>query len=64
MPDDFEDIPELEAVEEEDADETGIDLKDIDLVMAQVGASRAAAVRALRESGGDLVNAIMRASEV
>jgi nascent polypeptide-associated complex subunit alpha len=44
-------------------DETGIDPKDIDLIMAQVNCSRAKAVRALRESGGDLINAIMAASE-
>jgi len=36
---DEEDIPELQAVEEDDdgpVDETGVDPKDIDLVMAQV----------------------------
>jgi len=36
-PDDEDDIPELEAVEEDGpVDETGVDPKDIDLVMAQV----------------------------
>jgi Transcription factor homologous to NACalpha-BTF3 len=54
-------------------DETGVDQKDVDLVMAQVSVtytyavlcsfvtqvncSRAKAVRALKESGGDLINA-------
>ena len=55
---DDDDIPELEAAEEEGpVDETGVDVKDIDLVMQQVGCSRAKAVRVLKESGGDLINA-------
>jgi len=62
--DNDDDIPELEAPEEEGpVDETGVDPKDIDLVMAQVNCSRAKAVRVLKESGGDLINAIMAASE-
>jgi len=62
--DDDDDIPELEAPEEEGpVDETGVDPKDIDLVMAQVNCSRAKAVRVLKESGVDLINAIMAASE-
>jgi len=61
---DDEDIPELEAPEDEGPiDETGVDPKDIDLVMAQVNCSRAKAVKVLKESGGDLINAIMAASE-
>jgi NACalpha-BTF3-like transcription factor len=43
--------------EEEEVDETGVDPKDIDLVIQQVGCSRAKAVRVLKESGGDLINA-------
>jgi nascent polypeptide-associated complex subunit alpha len=63
MPVDFEDVPELEDDTIEDTvDETGVDPKDIKLVMEQTGASRAKAVRALKESGGDLINAIMAAS--
>ncbi|EKM55599.1 uncharacterized protein PHACADRAFT_256327 [Phanerochaete carnosa HHB-10118-sp] len=59
-----DDIPELEAVEEEGpVDETGVDPKDIELVIQQVGCSRAKAVKVLKESGGDLINAIMAASE-
>lgn len=56
--DDEDDIPELEAPEEDGpVDETGVDPKDIELVMAQVNCSRAKAVRVLKESGGDLINA-------
>jgi len=63
--DDDDDIPALEApVEEEgEVDETGVDAKDIELIMAQVGCSRAKAVKVLKESGGDLINAIMAASD-
>ena len=53
-----DDVPELEAPEDDDpVDETGVDPKDIELVMAQVNCSRAKAVRVLKESGGDLINA-------
>jgi len=62
--DDDDDIPDLEPAEEEgEVDETGVDSKDVELVMAQVNCSRAKAVRVLKESGGDLINAIMAASE-
>ncbi|KAI0725165.1 nascent polypeptide-associated complex alpha subunit [Fomitopsis betulina] len=62
--DDDDDIPELEEVQEEGPiDETGVDPKDIELVIQQVGCTRAKAVRVLKESGGDLINAIMAASE-
>ncbi|KAF9227620.1 nascent polypeptide-associated complex, alpha subunit [Gyrodon lividus] len=62
--DDEDDIPNLEAPEDDGpVDETGVDPKDIELVMAQVNCSRAKAVRVLKESGGDLINAIMAASE-
>ena len=44
---------------EEPVDETGVETKDIDLVMSQAGCSRAAAVKALKENDGDLVNSIM-----
>ncbi|WP_329600081.1 hypothetical protein OIE43_43680 [Streptomyces pseudovenezuelae] len=59
MPEAFEDVPEPE---DDTVDETGVDPKDIELVMEQVGVSRAKAVRALKESGGDLINAIMAVS--
>ncbi|KZS99083.1 nascent polypeptide-associated complex, alpha subunit [Sistotremastrum niveocremeum HHB9708] len=62
--DDDDDMPDLEPAEEEgEVDETGVDPKDIELVMTQVNCSRAKAVRVLKESGGDLINAIMAASE-
>lgn len=52
--------------EEEDdgspIDETGVDSKDVDLVMEQVHVSRRKAVKALKESDGDLINAIMSLS--
>ena len=45
--------------EEEEVDETGVEAKDIDLVMSQAGCTRAKAVKALKENDGDLVNSIM-----
>ncbi|TVU47026.1 hypothetical protein EJB05_06602 [Eragrostis curvula] len=44
---------------EEDVDETGVEPKDIELVMTQATVSRARAVKALKASGGDIVSAIM-----
>jgi nascent polypeptide-associated complex subunit alpha len=51
----------VEAVEEDDeeVDETGIDAKDIQLVMSQASVSKAKAVAALRSNDNDIVNAIM-----
>ena len=54
-----------EEEEEDDSapiDETGVDSKDVDLVMEQVSVSRRKAVKALKESDGDLINAIMSLS--
>lgn len=54
--------PEHEEEEEEDGeevDEAGLELRDIELVMAQANVSRAKAVRALRDNQSDIVNAIM-----
>jgi nascent polypeptide-associated complex subunit alpha len=48
-----------EAEDEEDVDETGVEPKDIELVMTQAGVSRAKAVRALKITDGDIVSAIM-----
>ncbi|XP_037593020.1 NAC-alpha domain-containing protein 1 isoform X3 [Cebus imitator] len=45
--------------EEEEVDEAGLELRDIELVMAQANVSRAKAVRALRDNHSDIVNAIM-----
>ncbi|KAF6005233.1 hypothetical protein F1559_003040 [Cyanidiococcus yangmingshanensis] len=44
---------------DEDVDETGLDPKDIELVVQQADVSRAKAVRALRNNTGDIVNAIL-----
>jgi len=61
---DDDNMPDLEAPEDDGpVDETGVDPTDIDLVMQQVSCTRAKAVRVLKESGGDLINAIMAASE-
>lgn len=61
-----EDMPESRpaaaAVEEDDGeevDESGVEAKDIELVMTQANVSRARAVKALKASGGDIVSAIM-----
>lgn len=48
-----------EDVEEEEIDETGVEPRDIELVMTQAGATRSKAVEALKKSNGDIVSAIM-----
>jgi len=50
---------DAEAQPEEAVDESGVEAKDIELVMTQAGCSRSKAVKALKENDGDLVNAIM-----
>ncbi|PON71948.1 Nascent polypeptide-associated complex subunit alpha [Parasponia andersonii] len=45
--------------EEEEIDETGVEARDIDLVMTQAGVSRNKAVKALKAHDGDIVSAIM-----
>jgi nascent polypeptide-associated complex subunit alpha len=50
--------PSIE-VEDEDVDETGVEPKDIELVMTQAGVTRAKAVNALKATDGDIVSAIM-----
>jgi len=52
-----ETIEEESEGEEEDA--TGIEEKDIDLVMSQANVSRKKAIKALRSADNDIVNAIM-----
>ncbi|XP_017551273.2 uncharacterized protein nacad isoform X1 [Pygocentrus nattereri] len=56
-------IPSLtikeESEEEEEVDESGLEQRDIELVMAQANVARAKAVRALRHNKNDIVNAIM-----
>lgn len=48
-----------ESEEEEEVDDTGVEEKDIDLVMCQANVSRAKAIKALRNNNHDIVNAIM-----
>ncbi|KAK4403718.1 Nascent polypeptide-associated complex subunit alpha-like protein 2 [Sesamum angolense] len=45
--------------EEDEVDETGVEPRDIDLVMTQAGVSRTKAVKALETHDGDIVSAIM-----
>ncbi len=40
-------------------DETGVESKDIELVMSQANVSRARAIKALKSNDNDIVNAIM-----
>ncbi|KAF6253589.1 NAC domain-containing protein [Scenedesmus sp. NREL 46B-D3] len=54
--------PAAATIEEEDGeevDESGVEAKDIELVMTQANVSRARAVKALKASSGDIVSAIM-----
>jgi len=51
-----------DAADEGDVSAEGIEDKDIDLVMQQADVSRAAAIKALKNNEGDLVNAIMELS--
>merc|ERR1712050_168048 len=54
----------VEEVEDDDGevDETGVEAKDIELVMSQVQCSRAKAVAALKANNNDIVEAIMQLS--
>uniref|UniRef100_UPI0016597CBA nascent polypeptide-associated complex subunit alpha-like n=1 Tax=Halichoerus grypus TaxID=9711 RepID=UPI0016597CBA len=48
-----------EKSEEEEVDETSVEVKDLELVMSQANVSRAKVVQALKNNGNDIVNAIM-----
>ena len=48
--------------DEEDVDDSGLEAKDIELVMAQASVSRNKAVKALKENDNDIVNSIMALS--
>ncbi|XP_035657717.1 nascent polypeptide-associated complex subunit alpha-like [Branchiostoma floridae] len=52
-------VPEEESEEEEEVDDSGVEPKDIELVMSQANISRAKAVKALKNNNNDIVNAIM-----
>lgn len=54
------DANRIEEIDEASVDDSGLDPKDIDLVMGQVNCSRGKAVAALRASNGDIVEAIMQ----
>lgn len=45
--------------DEEDIDDSGVEPRDIELVMTQAGVSKGKAVKALKNSDGDIVSAIM-----
>lgn len=51
--------PSTVAQDDEEVDETGVEPKDVELVMTQAGVSRAKAVKALKATEGDIVSAIM-----
>ena len=50
---------EEEEDEGEEVDESGVESKDIELVMTQAGVSRGKALKALKSADGDIVSAIM-----
>jgi len=63
---DDDEAPELvdgatveEVDDDAEVDATGVDEKDIELVMQQADVSKARAIKALKKHGGDVVNAIM-----
>ncbi|PXF44925.1 Nascent polypeptide-associated complex subunit alpha-like protein [Gracilariopsis chorda] len=56
---DTEEAAVEEEEEEEDLDESDLEAKDIELVMSQADVSRAKAVKALKKSNKDVVDAIM-----
>merc|ERR1719379_3332274 len=60
------DAPKVDApkVEElaEDEDATGIEEKDIELIISQVGCTRGKAIAALKANNGDIVEAVMQMS--
>lgn len=51
--------PIQEESEEEDVDDSGVEEKDVELVMSQANVSRAKAIKALKNNQNDIVNAIM-----
>ncbi|KAF7505760.1 GAL4 enhancer protein [Endocarpon pusillum] len=54
--------PEEDDDDDEEVDDTGLESKDIELVMTQANVSRKKAVKALKENGNDIVNSIMALS--
>jgi len=52
-------IAEEEEEDDEEVDATGVEEKDIDIVIAQSNVSRKKAIKALRNNNNDIINAIM-----
>merc|ERR1712039_437949 len=52
-------VPAAIAEEGEEVDATGVEEKDVELVMSQANVSKAKAVKALKNNANDIVNAIM-----
>merc|ERR1712107_458064 len=52
----------IEEVDDGEVDDTGVEAKDIDLVMSQVQCTRSKAVAALKANNNDIVEAIMQLS--
>lgn len=59
MPGGASSAPSTTVGSDESVDETGVDAKDIELVVSQANCSRAQAVKALKNNDNDIVNAIM-----
>ncbi|KAI8934909.1 GAL4 enhancer protein [Plenodomus lindquistii] len=57
-----DDEEEEEEDDDEEVDDSGIEAKDIELVMQQASVSRKKAVKALKENDNDIVNSIMALS--
>ncbi|MDP2437554.1 MAG: hypothetical protein Q8P67_17565, partial [archaeon] len=55
---------EVPALEDATVDATGVEETDINLVVSQTGASRDAAVAALKKHNGDIVNSIMELTNI
>lgn len=54
--------PEEDDDDDEEVDDSGLEAKDIELVMTQASVSRKKAVKALKENNNDIVNSIMALS--
>jgi len=52
-------VTPIQEEDEEEVDETGVEEKDIELVISQASVSRAKAIKALKNNQNDIVNAIM-----
>lgn len=59
---DKKDDEEEEEDDDEEIDDSGLEAKDIELVMQQASVSRKKAVKALKENDNDIVNSIMALS--